>query len=41
MLSTVSAITGKADSAVFIGNLSEKLHENWTCHGIDHIPLLL
>jgi hypothetical protein len=41
MLSTESAIAGKADSAAFVGNLGENLHENWTCHGIDHIPLLL
>jgi hypothetical protein len=41
MLSTVSAIAGKADSADFIDNSGEKLHENWTCHGIDHVPLLL
>src|SRR5580692_5157850 len=29
----------ETDPAAFLGNSGEKLHENWTCHGIDHIPL--
>jgi hypothetical protein len=41
MLLTMVHRCGKTHIAAFSGNSGEKLHENWTCPGIDHIPLLL